>query len=397
MSVLTPESPTAPRPPRLGAGPWLRLARRLSGARGGLVSGARTPTGAPTGVAPSRRPRVTVVVPCFDYARHLPVAVGSALDQQDVDVDVVVVDDASTDDSLAVARRLAAADPRVTVVARPVNGGPVATFNEGLRHVRGEYLVRLDADDALTPGSLARATALADAFPEVGLVYGSPRHFSGDRLPPARTRVRSWTVWSGPEWLDLRCRTGVNCITSPEVLMRTSVVEQVGGQRDLDHTHDMEMWYRLARAADVGRVDGPDQAFHREHPASRSARDVDVLTDLRERADAMTVLFTDGLGDPLQDARLLAVARAALAEEAVARVAQAVTRGWGGDATTDAYLAFAASQVDDPAALPSARRLAVALRVGPRRARFVPTLLLPAVGHRLATEARRLLWRRTGL
>jgi hypothetical protein len=273
----------------------------------------------------------------------------------------------------------------------------VATFNDGLALVTGDYLVRLDADDALTPGSLARAVALAEAFPGVGMVYGHPLHFTGDQLPPARTRVRSWTVWSGASWLEYRCRQGVNCITSPEVLMRTSVVRQVGGQRDLAHTHDMEMWFRLARAADVGWLDGPDQAWHRDHAQSRSALDVDVLTDLSERADAFTTLFTDGLGDPTEDARRLGVARKALAEEAVARVCQAFVRGWGGNAVTDAYLAFAREQVADLDGLRQGRRLRRTLRVGAARARFVPGLLTAAVVYRARTELRTRMWRWTGL
>jgi hypothetical protein len=385
--------PTAGRRTRTAL--WPRIARTVTGAGRHVTTLARIP--GTDVVRPGPLPRVTVVVPCFNYARYLPVAVGSALDQEGVAVDVVVVDDASTDDSLAVARGLAAADPRVTVVAHERNAGPVATFNDGLEQVTGDYLVRLDADDVLTPGSLARAVALAETFPQVGMVYGHPVHFSGDDLPPARTRVRSWTVWSGDSWLAFRCREGVNCITSPEVLMRTSVVRQVGGQRDLAHTHDMEMWMRLARQADVGWLDGPDQAWHREHAGSRSAVDVDVLTDLAERAEAYTTLFTDGLGLPRTDAALLDVARHALAEEAVARVCQAYAAGWGGNATTDAYLAFARSQVGDLDGLPSARRLHASLRAGPRWARFVPQLLLPAVLHRLRAELRTRLWRWTGL
>jgi hypothetical protein len=372
------------------------VARRLSGAGRHLTPLARVPGGGARDAA-ARTARVTVVIPCFNYAHYLPVAVDSALGQAGVDVDVVIVDDASTDDSLAVARSLAAADPRVTVVAHERNAGPVATFNDGLAHVTGDYLVRLDADDALTPGSLARAVALAEAFPSVGMVYGHPLHFTGDRLPPARTDVRAWNVWSGESWLDHRCREGVNCITSPEVLMRTSVVRRVGGQRELAHTHDMEMWFRLARAADVGRLEGPDQAWHRDHAQSRSARDVDVLTDLSERADAFTMLFTDGLGDPAQDARRLAVARTALAEEAVARVCQAFVRGWGGNAVTDAYLAFARAQVPDLDRLRHGRRLRRTLRVGPGRARLHPGLLAAAVVYRGRTELRSRTWRWTGL
>ena len=76
-------------------------------------------------------------------------------------------------------------------------------------------------------------------------------------------RVRSWTVWPGRQWLADRCRSGLNVITSPEVVVRTSVIRRVGGQQPLAHTHDMEMWMRISAFSDVGRVDGPDQAWHR--------------------------------------------------------------------------------------------------------------------------------------
>ena len=107
------------------------------------------------------KPTVTVVIPCYNYARYLPAAVGSVLSQSGVQADVVIVDDASSDDSLAVGRALEANDPRITVLAHARNAGPVQTFNDGLAAVHGEFLVRLDADDLLTPGSLERSVAVA--------------------------------------------------------------------------------------------------------------------------------------------------------------------------------------------------------------------------------------------
>ena len=108
---------------------------------------------------------VTVVIPCYNYARYLPLAVNSALDQTGVVVDVVIVDDCSQDDSLTVANDLANRDHRVKVLAHTINQGPVATFNDGLEMATGEFLVRLDADDLLTPGALQRAVAVFRRFP----------------------------------------------------------------------------------------------------------------------------------------------------------------------------------------------------------------------------------------
>ncbi|WP_187365130.1 glycosyltransferase family 2 protein [Cellulosimicrobium cellulans] len=269
---------------------------------------------------------VTVVVPCHDYARYLPAAVHSVLDQGGVRVDVVVVDDASTDDSLAVARRLADRDPRVAVLAHARNRGPVETFNDGLARATGEFLVRLDADDLLTPGSLARSVAVARAYPSVGLVYGHPVHFTGEP-PAARTRVRRWTVWPGRRWLADRCADGYNVITSPEVLMRASVVAAVGGQRPLAHAHDMEMWLRLAARSDVAHVGGADQAWHREHAASLSARQVDDATDFRERVAAFAELAAGGAAGLPERDDLLAASRRALVRQALRACRYEVDRG----------------------------------------------------------------------
>src|SRR5690348_14990448 len=117
------------------------------------------------------RPSVTVVIPCYNYGRYLSTAVKSVLDQPGVDVEAIVIDDASTDESSEVVRALAASDPRVRAILHRRNCGHIATYNEGLEQATGDYVVLLSADDALPVGSLARATALLETHPSVGLVY----------------------------------------------------------------------------------------------------------------------------------------------------------------------------------------------------------------------------------
>src|ERR1700710_2937043 len=92
------------------------------------------------------RPRVSVVIPCYNYGKYLSAAVNSALGQDGVEVDVLIVDDASPDGSVEIARDLAAADPRVRVLAHEQNKGHLATYNDGLREVDGTYVVLLSAD-----------------------------------------------------------------------------------------------------------------------------------------------------------------------------------------------------------------------------------------------------------
>lgn len=179
--------------------------------------------------------------------------------------------------------------------------------------------------------------------------------------------------------------------------MRKSIVDLVGGQRALAHTHDMEMWFRLARASDVGWVAGSDQAWHREHPDSRSARQVDVMTDLHQRAQAFEMLFTDGRGDPRDNARLLGLALSALANEAMARASSAYAKGRGGTPETDRYLEFADNLGINLTGLPFTGVVREALRLGPRRSRVSPHLIVQAAGYRISQEMGRPRWRSKGM
>ena len=174
----------------------------------------------------------------------------------------LILDDASTDGSRDVARALADGDARVAVIQHERNHGHIATYNEGLGQATGDYVVLLSADDMLTRGSLARAAAVMEARPRVGLVYGHPRVIH-DEITPARTRGRGVRVWAGVDWISAQCRRGLSCIYSPEVCVRSSIQRAVGGYTpSLPHTGDLEMWLRIAAVADVARVNC-DQAYRR--------------------------------------------------------------------------------------------------------------------------------------
>lgn len=100
-------------------------------------------------------PRVSVVIPAFNAAAYLARAVASAQQQTLADIEILIVDDASSDDTLALARRLAAADPRVKVIAAACNRGPAVARNLGIDAAKAEWIALLDADDAFEPGRLA--------------------------------------------------------------------------------------------------------------------------------------------------------------------------------------------------------------------------------------------------
>jgi hypothetical protein len=291
---------------------------------------------------PDRRPLVTVIVPCYNYGHYLPGAVATILGQPGVDLEVIVIDDASPDGSAAVARELASSSDSVRAILHDRNRGHIATYNEGLEQAAGDYVVLLSADDALTPGALLRATALMEAEPSVGLVYGFPVAFV-DELPQAESRVRSWTVWPGEEWISRRCRAGENCIHCPEVVMRASVQHDIGYyDRELPHSGDMEMWMRAASVSDVGRVNGPGQAYYRRHDKSmQHTLYAGHLNDLQGRLSAFEKVLAGPHARVARGEELLATARQALAASALKYACLAYEHGRADVEPISDYIGFA--------------------------------------------------------
>ena len=277
---------------------------------------------------PQQPPRVSVVVPCYKYGKYLPECVDGVLGQEGVDVDVTIIDDCSPDDSAAVAYKIADQDPRVRVIVHETNQGHIATYNEGLSAAEGDYAVLLSADDLLTTGSLARAANLLAAYPEVGLVYGFSRSFSGTP-GVARTNLRSWSVWSGQEWLELVCHRASNPIQTPEVMMRTDTLRDINYyDRRLPHAADFLMWLRASARGAVGRVNGVDQAFYRVHGENMHQQLYPgTLRDLSERHRAFEIMFEEDGHLVTNAPELRIAAKRAVAREALYEACQAYLVG----------------------------------------------------------------------
>jgi glycosyltransferase involved in cell wall biosynthesis len=344
---------------------------------------------------------VSVVIPCHNYGHFLPSCVDSVLtNQPGVDVRVLIIDDASTDDSAQVAKQIAANDRHVDVITHTVNAGHLATYNEGLLDwADGDYAVLLSADDELTPGALSRACALLDAHPTVGFSYGHPVRFTHPGPPPpARTSSGGWSVWPGRWWLERRFQAANGCITSPEVVMRTSLVQRVGGfDVRLPHTGDIELWMRLAAYSDVGYVRGVDQAYYRVHPHNMS-KSRDLLADLVHRRLAYEVTLercAEALADQRQE--LLDTVHRKLASQALLHAARAYDRGRTDQVPVDELLAFARDCWPDVTSLSSFWGLRLRQRLGPAVMPYLQPLILTAVARKAQNWWWWRSWRRRGI
>jgi len=342
--------------------------------------------------APTALPTVSVIVPCYNYGHVLDGCVASVLSQQGVDVRVLVIDDRSSDDSAAVGRRVAERDERVEFRHHGENVGLIATANEGLAWAQGEYVVLLSADDLLVPGSLQRATTVMAERPNVGMVYGRPVFaHEGRPLPEPSGRWRRTKVWPGTDWIRLRCRTAHNCISSPEVVVRSSVQRAVGGYDPAcRHCSDLNMWLRIAAVSDIAHVRGVPQAIYRVH-ADSMLRDMlrsqdGPLVDLRERRVAFDSFFAACASQLDAPDGLHAVAARALARQALWRASRAVDRGLDSGLVKE-LTDFALDVYPDAPRLREWRGLRLRQRIGAGRSLGSVPFVATGAAHRLRHHA----------
>jgi glycosyltransferase involved in cell wall biosynthesis len=146
---------------------------------------------------------VSVIVPVFNCAQYLETLIGSLQAQKDVRLEIIAVDDGSSDDSLAILERLAVQEPRLQVVSQP-NLGVSAARNRGLELARGRWVAFADGDDWVAPDALAAWVKLGDAR-SLELVLGNGFRFEADPEQHPRVGLAKWlpasSAMSGEEWV----------------------------------------------------------------------------------------------------------------------------------------------------------------------------------------------------
>jgi glycosyltransferase involved in cell wall biosynthesis len=211
-------------------------------------------------------PAVSVLLPVYNAQRYLAEAVESVLAQTFADLELIVVDDGSTDRSGRILRRFEARDPRVRLVSR-ANRGLVASLNEMIGLARGEFLARMDADDVALPRRLEVQVAYLRDHPDVVAVGGAVHLIdeAGRLLGESNPEMDHDEIQEAA--LMGRC-----ALKHPSVTMRREAVLAIGGYlEEMEQGEDLDLWLRLG---EIGRMASlPDVVLkYRQHEQSRCGK-----------------------------------------------------------------------------------------------------------------------------
>ncbi len=202
--------------------------------------------------------KVSVIIPCFNAGDHLVEAAQSALAQSLAEVEIIIIDDGSTDRETAeLLRKLSGP---CTHVIRQDNAGPAAARNHGIREATGEYILPLDADDRIDPGYAQKGAAVLDAQPDVGIVYCKAAKFGAEQ-----------GAWELPAFSPDELALG-NVIFVSAMFRKADWELMSGFDETLRHgMEDYDFWIRLVHAGrKVMRLD--ETLFHcRVRERSRTA------------------------------------------------------------------------------------------------------------------------------
>ncbi|WP_327294790.1 MULTISPECIES: glycosyltransferase family A protein [unclassified Streptomyces] len=221
----------------------------------------------------SGAPLVSVIIPNYNYSRTLGLSIRSALEQDYPHKEIIVVDDCSTDDSLATAQAI----PGITVLSTPANGGSAVARNLGVEHAAGEILMFLDSDVALAQGAITEAVEQLLADPELGAVCGmyEPEPLIRDSLVEEARCLQAY-YWRYDSEGSVSFLISAICAT------RAEVFHEIGGfNPQLRQTEEVDFGERLSQRYEIRLTNRMRGAHDDDHELSALIRKMFVRGRLR--------------------------------------------------------------------------------------------------------------------
>lgn len=262
-------------------------------------------------------PSISVVLPVRDDGRFLETAIRSVLEQTYRDLELIVVDDGSTDDSGDISDAAARTDPRVRVLHRRAEGISAA-LNAGLAVARGSWFARIDADDIALPTRLERQWRAAQRLPEV-VLWGSWAHlFVGD--PDERSMIARVGPTTVAEFVHIRRHGPPLGFIHPTVMMRRDVLVDVGGYDSrFDGAEDVELFDRIAERGPALSLPEP-LIYHRVRSDGYNVRRFTTGREVTRYVSARVQARRDGRECPDWEGFRYALSRRSFIARSLSRV-----------------------------------------------------------------------------
>lgn len=207
----------------------------------------------------SHFPRVSIVTPSFQQAQYLEQTIRSVLGQGYPDLEYIIVDGGSTDESVEIIKRYAS---RLAWWVSQPDKGQSDAISKGFARATGDIVAWLNSDDMYAPGALQTAAAVMQRYPDVGLVYGDAVSINQYGRP--------LNDMAFPK-MSLADLAAFEIICQPAVFIRRSVLAQVGPVNpEYRYLMDHELWLRIALKAPIRHIEKQVLAFARQHPAAKN-------------------------------------------------------------------------------------------------------------------------------
>jgi len=240
-------------------------------------------------------PSIDIAVPNYNYGHFMRQCVANILSQNIEDMRILIIDNASTDNSVEIAEQLAAKDPRIELRVHSENLGAVASFNEGVDWASADYYAMLSVDDLFPAGTLKCAIDVLQANPEAVFAYGSYIPFQVSSGAPSLGHVddpREWRITPGDDYVARCCRKLIFCHAP---VVRTRIQKKVHYRPHIRQAPDLEVYMRLALHGPVAETKSVQafQGIHDKNITSAVWKD-QTITYQTEQALFDTFFSTEG-------------------------------------------------------------------------------------------------------
>jgi glycosyltransferase involved in cell wall biosynthesis len=223
---------------------------------------------------------VSIITPAYNCARFIGETIDSILAQTEANLELIVIDDGSTDETLKIAREKAARDARIKVIAREHSGKPAVARNAGIRQATGDFVTFLDGDDLYAPDRINLVGAVFRKFPNLDLVFHDVRFLDEHSRPQGKTflvqgdylrRAMSHLEDQGDN--TYLCKhsffafmsTEIAGIHTSAVTVRTTALwrQPEWFSEDLTLMEDYDLWFRLVQNGSCAFLNAPLSGYRR--------------------------------------------------------------------------------------------------------------------------------------